>query len=143
MLWKSHKRERGSHSSCKAEIKETDECMKNVQWFWHLLVELNLLQQSKMTPIYNDNQGTIDWANASSMKGMRHANIRENCVHEAVHEFHEITVLHIGRRMNPADLFMKDHKLDEIFHSLHDLVVSPACLDGGCWEPLVCSKELG
>ena len=31
VLWKSHKEQRGSHSSCEAEIKATDECMNNLQ----------------------------------------------------------------------------------------------------------------
>ena len=50
-----------------------------------------------------------------STKGMHHVNIRENCVREVIHKFFDIMVSHIGGIMNPADLFMKEHKLDEIF----------------------------
>jgi len=68
VLWKSHKEQRGSHSLCEAEIKATDECTKNIQWLPNVLDELNLLQKSKPSLIYNDNTGAIDWANTSSTK---------------------------------------------------------------------------
>ena len=103
---------------CEAEIKATDECTKNIQWLPNVLDELNLLQKSKPTLIYNDNRGAIDWANTSSTKGMQYVSIRENCVREAIHEFFDVMVSHIGGKMNPADLFTKEHKSDEIFCSL-------------------------
>jgi hypothetical protein len=48
-----------------------------------------------------------------------------NCVREAIHEFVEIKVLHIGGNMNPLDIFTKEFKADEVFHQLHDLLLSP------------------
>jgi hypothetical protein len=60
----------------------------------------------------------VNWSNTTSHKAMRHVNIRENAIREAIHEFHEISVLHIGGKVNPADLFTKEHKSNEIFCSL-------------------------
>jgi hypothetical protein len=58
------------------------------------------------------------------MKGMRHLNIRENAIREAIQEFDEIDVQHIGGVSNPADLFTKEHKSDSIFISLRDSFMS-------------------
>jgi hypothetical protein len=79
ILWKTHKEARISRSSCKAEVKATDECIKNVQMFHHILTDLHLLDTSTPTNVYNDNRGAVDWSNSFSTKGMRHVNIREKC----------------------------------------------------------------
>ena len=83
ILWKTHKEARISRSSCEAEIKATDECVKNVQMFRHLLFDLSLLDATIPTNVYNDNCGSVDWSNSFSTKWMRHVNIRENAVREA------------------------------------------------------------
>jgi hypothetical protein len=51
---------------------------------------------------------------------MHHYNVRENAVHEAINEHNEVSVHHIGGKVNPADLFTKEHKSDEIFRNLRD-----------------------
>jgi len=56
------------------------------------LVELGLLNVNLPTSIFNDNKGAVDWSNSSSTKGMRHVNIRENAVREAI-GFNEVSVL--------------------------------------------------
>ena len=96
ILWKSHKELWSSHSSCEAEIKATDECTKNVRYICNVLHDLSLLNVKTPTTIYNDNQGAIDWGKTTSTKNMHHYNIRESCVQEAIHEFHEIMVKHIS-----------------------------------------------
>jgi hypothetical protein len=140
ILWKTHKEARISRSSCEAEVKATDECVKNVQMFRHILADLNLLDPTSPTPVYNDNRGSVDWSNSSSTKGMRHVNIRENAIREA-RLFNEISILHIAGKANPADLFTKEFKSDSTFRSLRSLILfypssPPAyivpCLDGGC-----------
>jgi hypothetical protein len=139
ILWKTHKEARISRSSCEAEVKATDECVKNVQMFRNILSDLSLLDPSSPTPVYNDNRGSVDWSNSSSTKGMRHVNIRENAIHEA-HLFNEVSILHIPGMANPADLFTKEFKSDLTFWSLRSLILfypssfksSVPCLDGGC-----------
>jgi hypothetical protein len=73
----------------------------------------------------------VNWANTTSQKVMHHVNIRENAIHKVIHEFQEISVLHIGGKVNPADIFTKEHKSDEVFHSIRDSFMS-RCLSGGC-----------
>jgi len=139
ILWKTHKEALISRSSCEAEIKATDECVKNVQMFRHVLEDLHLLDSSSPTPVYNDNRGAVDWSNTSSTKAMRHVNIRDNAVREA-RLFNEISVLHVPGACNPADLFTKEFKSDSTFRALRNLLLfypsslssSVPCLDGGC-----------
>jgi hypothetical protein len=113
----THKEKPNSHSSCEAEIKATD-----AQQFCHLLDELGLLDSSTSTPIFNDSCGVIDWAHTSSTKGLRHLNIRENCVRESI-QMNEVSVSHIVGTKNPADLFSKEFKSDVLFRTLLGLLL--------------------
>ena len=133
--WPTHmentqRKKRNSRSSCEAEIKATDECAKSVLWLRNVLSDLSLLNTQPM-PIFNDNMAAVNWSNSTSHKAMRHVNIRENVVRESIQEFHEITVKHIGGKTNPADIFTKEHKSDEIFRSLRDSFMSRRS-SGGC-----------
>jgi len=132
ILWKSQKELHNSHSSCESEIKATDECTKNVRYIRNILTDLSLLDIKIPTTIYNDNRGAVNWSNTTSNKNMRHVNIHENSVREAIHEFHEVRVEHIGGQLNLSNLFTKEFKSDEVFCCLRDLILSPR-LDGGCW----------
>ena len=139
LIWKSHKERHTSRSSCEAEVKATDECTKSVQWLRNVLGDLNLCPTTP-TPIYNDNQAAVLWSNTFSTKGMRHYNIRENAVREAVHEFNEISVSHIGGKMNPSDILTKEHKSEEVFWLLRDSFMSRRS-SGGCWR--ICTDVRG
>jgi hypothetical protein len=140
LIWKSQKEKRTSRSSCEAKVKATDECTRSVQWLRNVLTDLDLCPTDP-TPIYNDNQAAVLWSKTSSTKGMRHYNIRENAVREALHEHNEITVLHIGGKVNPADILTKEHKSDEIFQSLRDSFMSRRS-SGGCWRDCtVCTRS--
>ena len=81
---------------------------------WNLLYDLDLLPPT-LTPIYNDNQAAIIWCKTSSTKGMRHYNIHENMVQEAINEHKEVLVHHVSGKTNPADLLTKEHKSPDIF----------------------------
>jgi len=122
ILWKTHKEGRISRSSCEAEVKATDEGVKNVQMFRHVLSDLQLLDLSLPTRIYNDNRGCVDWSNSFSTKGMRHVNIRENAVREA-RLLGEVLIHHIPGVSNPADLFTKEFKSESTFRSLRSLIL--------------------
>jgi hypothetical protein len=96
-----------------------------------VLSNLSVLGTNPM-PIFNDNMAAVNWSNSTSHKAMRHVNIRENVVREeSIQEFHEITVKHISGKTNPADIFTKEHKSDEIFRSLRDSFMSRRS-SGGC-----------
>jgi hypothetical protein len=92
-----------SRTSCKAEIKATNECVKNIQMFHHILTDLGLAQHQP-TPLYNDNRGAVEWSNSFSTKGMRHLNIRENAVREA-QLMQEVFISHISGTCNSADIY--------------------------------------
>jgi hypothetical protein len=138
--WYTHKEKHNSRSSCEAEIKATNECVKSVQQFRHLLDELGLLNSSSSTPIFYDNRGAVDWSKTCSTKGLRHLNIRENCVRESI-LFNEVSVNHIAGATNPTDFFSKELKSDVLFRTLRGLLLFypsslPSCssvprLDGG------------
>jgi Reverse transcriptase (RNA-dependent DNA polymerase) len=130
LIWKSHKEKRNSRSSCEAEIKATDECTKSVQWLRNVLSDLSLLDDDP-TQIFNDNMAAVNWSNNTSHKAMRHVNIRENAIREAIHEYNEITVKHIGGKVNPSDLFTKEHKLADTFRTIRDSFMSRRS-SGGC-----------
>jgi hypothetical protein len=124
ILWKMHKENRISHSSCEAEVKATNECIKNIQMFHHILEDLNMTP-SAPTPIYNDNCGAVEWSNSFSTKGMQHLNIRENAVREA-QQLAEVSIAHIPGTCNPADTFTKEFKSDCTFRSLQNLLLYPS-----------------
>jgi hypothetical protein len=123
ILWKTHKEARISRSSCEAEIKATDECIKNIQMFRNILTNLGLAP-NKPAPLYNDNRDAVEWSNSFITKGMRHLKIRENVVREA-QLMQEVLISHISGTCNPGDIFTKEFKSDCTFGSLTDLLLSP------------------
>ena len=72
--------------------------------FRHILGEMGLINLLQSTTIYNDNAGAVTWSNSTSTKGMRHVNIRENCIREAIH-CNEISVILIAGAANPSDSY--------------------------------------
>jgi hypothetical protein len=85
--------------------------------FRHTLHDLNLLDLSTPTNVFNDNHGAVDWSNSFSMKDMRHVNICENAVREA-RVLNKVSIQHILGPCNPADLFSKEFKSDSTFRTL-------------------------
>jgi hypothetical protein len=124
VFWASHKESRTSGSSCEAEIKATNLCTKSLLWFRHLLSDIGLIVLDIPTPLYNDNQGAVNWAKTTSTRGMRHVNIQENVVREAIHQFKEIEVFHVAGPANPADIFTKEFKSDHTFRDIRNILLS-------------------
>jgi hypothetical protein len=124
ILWKTHKEKRISRSSCEAKATATDECVKNIQMFRHILEDLNMAP-SAPTLIYNDNRGAVEWSHSFSTKGMRHLNIRENAIREA-QQLAEVSIAHIPGTCKPTDIFTKEFKSDCTFRSLRNLLLYPS-----------------
>ena len=122
--WKCLKEKRISQSSCEAEIKATNACANTILWFRHILDDLNLLP-SEPTRIYSDNQGGIEWCKGVSNKNMRHYDIKENVVRDMVQNHNELDIIHIAGTDNPADICTKEHKSNNIFLKLRDMIVIP------------------
>jgi hypothetical protein len=66
----------------------------------------------------------VQWSNSTSTKGMRHVNIRENAVREAIQEFNEVEVLHIDGKVNISDILTKEHKSADTYLSIRDSFMS-------------------
>ena len=112
------------------EIKSADEATKAILSLRNIMEDLSLPEITSPTPVFNDNQGCIDWSKTTSTKNLRHFNIRENAVRESI-AYGDITLSHIAGKLNPADLFTKEHKDQSHFLALRDCFVSP-CVHGGC-----------
>jgi hypothetical protein len=69
--------------------------------------------------IYNDNQACVNWSKRCTTKGLRHIQMKENCVRENIaSQF--VTVCHIDGKINLADLFTKEIKDTTHFVTLRD-----------------------
>ncbi len=103
-------------------MKATDECVKNVQTFCHTLDDLQLLDSSIPTNVYNDNRGSVHWSNSFGTQGMHHVNTRENAIREA-RLMNEVVILHLPGAHNSSDLFTKEFKSDSTFRNMRNLTL--------------------
>ena len=86
-----------------------DEATKCTQALHHVLFDLGQSDISAPTPLKCVNQGSISWSLNQSNKKMRHFNIRENAVREAV-LFDDVNPKFVPGCRNIADLFTKEFK---------------------------------
>ena len=121
--WKSFRIDRTSLSSCEAEIKATNECAKDTLSIRLRCGDLGLNDEDTPTPIFNDNQGAVDWCKSTTTKGMKHVNLRENAVRECI-VLKELTVHHVAGKLNPADIFTKELRDSAHFRRLRDSFMS-------------------
>ena len=133
IAWKVIREKRISRSSCEAEIKAMDGCTKEIQYLRPLLQDLGEADGSTATPVYNDNQGAIQWTQTGSLtqKKLRHLNIRELAVLEA-RKAGEIDIRHIPGRINPGDMFTKEDRDQGHLRDLRDMVMHNCDQHGGC-----------
>ena len=93
--------------------------------------DLDLPESRKPIPLYNDNNGGVEWSEGVSIsKKMRHLNIRE-CAVCGAQRAGEILVQMIPGHSNIADLFTKEFKSDSVFKNLVSLILSPRSSGGG------------
>ena len=71
------------------------------------------------TRLYNDNQGTVDWSQGRSTKGMRHINLKDCAVRDSIRA-KEVDICHIPRDVNPSDIFTKEMRDTTHFRTLRD-----------------------
>jgi hypothetical protein len=121
--WSVFRESRNSWTSCKADIKSADEATRVTQHICHVLSNLEMHEANTPTPVFNDNQGCIDWFKSTSVNNLRHFNIRENAVREAIRH-REIDLKHHHGVRNPADLFKKEHKNKSHFTVLRECLVA-------------------
>ncbi len=74
--------------------------------------------------IYNDNNACVNWSKKVTTKGLRHIQIRENCVQENVQNCF-VHLCHVNGKTNLADLFTKEMKDTGHFIELRDMMMHP------------------
>jgi hypothetical protein len=110
VAWGCMREPKSSRSSCEAEIYAMDEGTKTVDMLRNIMEDLALPDVSHPTPLYNDNQGSVDWSRGASLsKRLRHMNIREVGVRDSI-RLQRTHVHHIPGVHNVADIFTKEHK---------------------------------
>ena len=74
-----------ARSSAEAEIYTIDECVKALQHIRHIFEDLHLDHLLPSTfLIYNDNEASVKWTTNMTNKGLRHIQMQENAICEAV-----------------------------------------------------------
>jgi len=119
LAWSSVCQPRTSRSSCEAEIRATDKCTKEILSLRFRGLDIGLSDNTLPTPVFNDNQGCVDWCKKTTTSGMKHMCLRENAICESILE-HKISIHHILGKCNPADIFTKEHKDVSHFCLLRD-----------------------
>ena len=91
-----------------------------------LMKQLGLSDVYSLTPILNDNQGSIDWVESrrKTTTKLRHKNISEFKIAEA-RLLDEINILWIPGKTNPADIFTKEDKDIGHYKGLRAQMVKP------------------
>ena len=109
--WSAKRQAITARSSAEAEIYATDECVKQLQYLHNVLDDLNVLSlvMPDTTKVYNDNTACVCWSNSMTTKGLRHIQIRQNAIREAV-QSKLVNINHIKGAINLADLFTKEQK---------------------------------
>ena len=119
IAWKAVRQEQTSRSTCEAEIRATDEGIKEVLSIRNRCADMQLPDAESPTPVYNDNQGCVDWSKTTSTKGMRHINLKDCAVRDSV-QGKDVTMHHIQGAINPSDIFTNEMRDSLHFRTLRD-----------------------
>ena len=124
--WSSKRQSITARSSAESEIYATDECCKDILYLSQLIHDLNLQKDllNKTTHIYNDSMACVHWTRNRTTRSIRHIQLRENAVREAV-QSGLISVMHVPGTSNPSDILTKEDRDVAHYISLRDCVVSP------------------
>ena len=134
--WSSKRQTITARSSAEAEIYATDECIKQLIHLSYILDGYDLANtlMPTPTPVYNDNMACVCWSKATTTKGLRHIQMRENAIRESIlNEFADVK--HVEGKVNLADLFTKEDKDPAHFISIRNMIMGSEL-----WEALRNSK---
>ena len=125
--WSSKRQSITARSSAESEIYATDECCKDLLYLSQLIQDLNLQDTllNKTIHIYNDSMACVHWTKNRTTRSIRHIQLRENAVREAVQNG-LISVHHVPGTNNPSDILTKEDRDVSHYISLRDCVVSPS-----------------
>ena len=120
--WSSKRQAFTARSSAETEIYAAEECTKSLQHITHILEELRS-PINKPIPILNDNSACVTWSTSHTSKGLRHIQMRENCVRENI-QTKFITVDHVAGKINLSDMFTKEEQHQQHFLTTRDKIIS-------------------
>jgi len=120
--WVSKRQKITARSSGEAEIYATDLCVRDIFFIKHIIEDLKLYDQlfDTKTKIYNDNMACVHWSKATTTKGLRWIQVKENFIRE---HSHLLDICHIKGSENPADLLSKEDKDIKHFTTFRDALV--------------------
>ena len=125
--WVAKRQSITARSSAEAEIYATDECVKHLIQLSYILEGFDILNaiMPKPTPIYNDNTACVAWSKTTTTKGLRHIQMRENAIREAItSDF--CSIMHIAGNINLADIFTKEDRDVKHFLTARDIIMGDA-----------------
>jgi hypothetical protein len=76
------------------------------------------------TIIHNDKKACVKWSKKTTMKGLRHIQMKENRIRENIMSKF-VTIKHVNGKINIADIFTKEMKDVTHFTELRDLFMKP------------------
>ena len=100
----------------------TNECVKGLESINHRPVDLGMIDGSKCTQVYHDNQPCIQWSAYVTSEGIRHYNLCKNMVRE-LHQDNSIHMTHIPGVTNPSDIFTEEMRDSAHFPCLYDIMM--------------------
>lgn len=107
ITWNSKKQPTVALSSTKAEYMSITEGAKEAIWLRRLFNELNIQSHQSSTPIFGDNQGSINLAhNPVYHGGTKHIEVRHHFIREKIVSG-EIKLKYISTVDQIADIFTK------------------------------------
>eukprot|EP00957_Ditylum_brightwellii_P094434 7190833-Ditylum_brightwellii.AAC.2 len=119
-------------SSAESKIHAPDEYTRTIQHMFEFVDCMGLKDNIMQSPtlIYNNNSACVCWAHSPTTKILRHIQIRENAVREAVQD-KQVKIKHIACKFNLADMFTKENKDISHFLQLQDMLleIPPEVID--------------
>ena len=119
IAWKAVRQPRTSRSTCEAEIRATDEAVKEILSLCHRCNDMNLPNANTPTRLYNNNQGTVDWSKSTTNKALRHICLKDCAVRNSI-QAKEVDLYHIPGAVNLSNIFTKKMRDGTHFRMLRD-----------------------
>ena len=85
----------------------TNEYVKYNIYLVHWAADIDIIDITSPTVVYNDNTSCCNWAKTTITKGLKHLIIWENFVHKCQQEYCIVQIEHISGKINCADIFTK------------------------------------
>ena len=119
IAWKAVRQPQTSRSTCEAEIRGTDEAVKEILSLCHRCNNMNLLDVDIPTRLYNDSQGTVDWSKSTTTNGIRYICLKDCAVRDSI-QAKELDLYHIPGAVNPSNIFTKEMRDGTHFRMLRN-----------------------